>query len=612
MKKGWASRLANPLILAGLTLALALLAGLQYRWIGELSEAEKARLERSLERSAQRFRAQFNRRLEQFASSLSPDMSDLSSETYLQRTADKLTPAAASDLRVGRAWVLRYDREDGALLYRWNPGAGEWTSIEADAPGVPEALQQPFRGFGRRGFGGRPTGWSFLAAGPYLALPLIHLSRVDRRLRPDLLALLFVEPDAQAMREVLFPSLFAEAFGEIDELRYQAIVVEQGETSQIIYSSDPEARIADFSRADVRLPLLWRRDEVQPRGGPERPRGRGPDNWRRGEPPSPRPGGPGFGPGPGPSGPRFGSGPSLEGPEPSEAGVWPGPGPEWVFMVRHRSGSLDAVVGRLRRRNLVISGGIMALLICGMAAVLVSTRRAQRLAEMQMEFVAGVSHDLRTPLAVIRSAGDNLAEGVVAADDQVREYGRLIRSEGRRLSGMVEQTLQFAAVQAGKRQYRIEVVAPAEVFHRAVEEIRPTVEEAGFSLEVELPDNLPLVAVDVSAASHALQNLIGNAVKYGGEARWVGVSAREAGGDVEVTVRDRGPGVDPQELPRIFEPFFRGRRATEQQIKGSGLGLALARSDAEGFGGKLTVESSPGQGSAFTLLLPGAKDNQPT
>jgi len=599
VKKAWVSRLANPLILAGLTLALALLAGLQYRWIGELSEAEKARLERSLERSARRFRAHFNRRLEQLAAGLAPDMSGLSSETYLQATASRLAASAGgTDLRVARAWMRRYEPGEGSEMYLWTPGAGNWEAVQETDPGAPQALVQPFRGFGRRGFGGRSTGWSFLAEGPYLALPLVHLSREGPRVRPDLLALMFVELDAEAIRDGLFPALFAEAFGEIDELRYQAVVVEQAQPPRIVYSSDAEARVADFSRADVHLPLLWSRDELQARGGPERPRGPGP---------RPGTGGPGFGPGLPPGGPN-----EPDRAAPGEANVSPGPGPDWVFLARHRSGSLDAVVGRLRRRNLVISGGIMALLICGMAAVLVSTRRAQRLAEMQMEFVAGVSHNLRTPLAVIRSAGDNLAEGVVAADDQVREYGRLIRSEGRRLSGMVEQTLQFAAVQAGKRQYRIEAIATADLVRRAVDEIMPTIEEAGFSLELDLPDNLPAVDVDVSAASHALQNLIGNAVKYGGDARWVGVSARQSGGDVEVTVRDRGPGVDPQELPRIFEPFFRGRRASEQQIKGSGLGLALARSDAEGFGGKLTVESAEGRGAAFTLLLPGAKDDPRT
>lgn len=608
MKKGWAPGLANPLILAGLTLLLALLAGLQYRWIGELSEAEKARLERSLERSARRFRAHFSRRLEEFATSLTPDMASLSSETYLQATASRLAAANdTSNLRVSQAWLRRYSLDDGMEMYRWAPGPGSWEAVEESVPDAPRALVQPFRGFGRRGFGGRSNGWTFLSEGPYLAVPLVSFSRGGPRTRPDLLALMFVELDAESVREALFPALFAETFGEIDELRYQAVVVEQAQPPRIIYSSDPEARVEDFSRSDVHLPLFWPRDE-QPRSGPDIIR-RGAASGRRGERSRPGlddplgPGGPGFGPG----------APTVNRLEPPDGlRVAPGPGPEWVFMARHRAGSLDAVVSRLRRRNLVISGGIMALLICGMAAVLVSTRRAQRLAEMQMEFVAGVSHDLRTPLAVIRSAGDNLAEGVVAADDQVREYGRLIRSEGRRLSGMVEQTLQFAAVQAGKRQYRIEAIAAHDLVRRAVEEIMPTVEESGFQLELDLLENLPAVDVDVSAASHALQNLIGNAVKYGGEARWVGVSAKNSDGGVVVTVRDRGPGIDPQELSRIFDPFFRGRSATEQQIKGSGLGLALARSDAAGFGGKLTVESSEGAGSAFTLLLPGAKDNQAT
>ena len=607
MKKGLASRLANPLIVAGMALALALLAGLQYRWIGELSGAEKARLERTLEASARRFRGEFNRRLQRFSADLTPDFRRLTPDSFQEVTSQRIAAARVSEgLRVQTAWIRRFDLSGEAPLLRLGSGGRAWEAVDIAAPEVPMLISQPVRSFGRRGFGGgRPSSWSLLAEGPYLVHPLLSFARAQGRQRPDILGLLFVELNAAAIRDELFPALFAEAFGELEELRYQAIVLEEGPAPRLVYASDGDARIDDFTQATLRLPLLWNREEAEGRGPGGRPPGFRPNE---GGPPERRPGdgGPGDRRRGDPS-PSDGGFAGLDG---TDSPVSPGPGPEWIFMVRHRAGSLDAVVARLRRRNLVISGGILALLIAGMAAVLVSTRRAQRLAEMQMDFVAGVSHDLRTPLAVIRSAGDNLAEGVVSTDEQVREYGRLVRSEGRRLTGMVEQTLQFAAVQAGKRQYRIQPIAAAELIRQAVDEAQPTAEEAGFTIELDLPERLPAVDVDSSAASQILQNLIGNAVKYGGEARWVGVSARAVDGGVAIEVRDRGPGVDPQELPRIFEPFFRGRHATEQQIKGSGLGLALARSDAEGFGGKLTVERRPGEGAAFTLWMPAAKESE--
>jgi signal transduction histidine kinase len=585
--KPWYSRLANPLILGGMALALLVLASLQYRWIGELSEAEKARLEKSLERSAQRFRTQFNRRLQGFAAGLTPDVHSLTRENLERSTADRFgARAGAADpaLRVRNAWLRRIGPGLQSRLLRLSADGGSWEPVDDNDAGLPVQLMGLMRGMGRRGMGlgpARPSVWTFLADGPYLVQPLARMSRETGRFRPEFLALLYVEPDLEAMRRVLFPELFADAFDHLDDVSFQAAVVEQGQAARLIYASDEELNLDPSAGAAVRLPLLWTWDEAE--------------RLRRG---------------------RSGMEDEDEdealalGPFAGGVAVTAGPGPEWILLVRHRAGSLDAVVQRLRRRNLVISGGILAVLITGLGAVLVSARRARRLAETQMEFVAGVSHNLRTPLAVIRSAGDNLAEGVVAAPDQVREYGRLIRSEGRRLTGMVEQTLQFAAVQAGKRQFRIQPTPAADLIRRAVGEARPAAEEEGFEIETDLPAGLPFVAVDPDAASHCLQNLIGNAVKYGGSARWVGVSARETGDAVAVTVRDRGPGIDAEELPRIFEPFFRGRRAVEEQIKGSGLGLALARSDADGFGAKLTVDSVEGEGAAFTLRLPLAKDSQ--
>jgi hypothetical protein len=122
---------------------------------------------------------------------------------------------------------------------------------------------------------------------------------------------------------------------------------------------------------------------------------------------------------------------------------------QWRLVVQHRAGSLEAAVDATRRRNLAISSGILGLLGVSVGFLIVSTRRAQRLARQQMEFVAAVSHELRTPLAVIRSAGDNLAEGVVGDERQVRKYGDLVRGEGRRLTEMVEQILEFAGIHSG-------------------------------------------------------------------------------------------------------------------------------------------------------------------
>src|SRR5207245_11253829 len=121
----------------------------------------------------------------------------------------------------------------------------------------------------------------------------------------------------------------------------------------------------------------------------------------------------------------------------------------WQVRLRHRSGSLEAIVTQSRRRNLAISLGVLGLLGTAFILVIAAAHRQRRLARQQMEFVAAVSHELRTPLAVICSAGENLADGVVAESQQVKRYGSLIGTEGRRIGDMVERVLQFAGISSG-------------------------------------------------------------------------------------------------------------------------------------------------------------------
>jgi signal transduction histidine kinase len=276
----------------------------------------------------------------------------------------------------------------------------------------------------------------------------------------------------------------------------------------------------------------------------------------------------------------------------------------WELLARHRKGSLDAAVAGLRRRNLEISFGVLLVLGVTMAMVIVNTRRAQRLAMLQMDFVAGVSHELRTPLAVIRSAADNIADGIVSDKAKLARYGKLIRDHTRKLNSLVEQILSFAAAQKQNHHYNFVRVQPPEILESVLRDSAEMIQSAGFTLDKEIEPNLPAVVVDMSAVSHCLQNLISNAVKYGGDARWIGVRAHATGKEVQISVQDKGIGMEASELRHIFDPFYRTPSVVAAQIHGTGLGLALARSMAEAIGGRLTVSSRLGKGSTFTLHLP--------
>jgi two-component system sensor histidine kinase SenX3 len=277
--------------------------------------------------------------------------------------------------------------------------------------------------------------------------------------------------------------------------------------------------------------------------------------------------------------------------------------PRWQLMVKHPAGSLESAVSQVRRRNLAISSGILAILGVSIGFLVASTRRAQDLARKQMEFVAAVSHELRTPLAVIRSAADNLADGVVREDTQVRQYGELVRGEGRRLTEMVEQILELAGIQSGQRGFALRPVTLLPVVHDVLRASQPLIEEAGLQVQVDVPE-LPPVLGDEPAIRRVVQNLVGNAIKYGKSGGWIGISARSTAREVQLTVADRGIGIEPDVQPHIFEPFYRAPGVIEAQIQGAGLGLSLVQRIVDAHGGRIVVESTPGSGSTFTVHLP--------
>ena len=289
-------------------------------------------------------------------------------------------------------------------------------------------------------------------------------------------------------------------------------------------------------------------------------------------------------------------------------------GARWRVVASHPSGSLDAAIASAHRNNLAVSFGILLLLAASLILVLLSTRRLQALARQQLEFTASVTHELLTPLAAMRSAGQNLADGVVTESPQVKRYGRLIEDEGRRLTNMVGQVLEFAGIQAGRREYSLRRTSLPEIIESALDEYRSVLEEKGFAIETQVEDDLPQIMADPAALKRALQNLIANAVKYGAAGSWIGIEARQApsqhGPELRLSVADRGPGIATGDLSRLFEPFFRGRNGVGDQIPGSGLGLSLVRHIALGHGGRVSIKTDLGSGSNFTIHLPAAADDE--
>lgn len=275
----------------------------------------------------------------------------------------------------------------------------------------------------------------------------------------------------------------------------------------------------------------------------------------------------------------------------------------WTLNVQHSAGSLDKFIAGTRNKNLGVSFGILGLLAVSIVLIFVSAQRAKLFAQRQIDFVSSVSHEFRTPLAVIYSAGENLADGVAKEETQVSRYGNLIKGEGRKLSQMVEQILEFAGANSGKKKYDLREQNVKEIIENAVAECQSLIDEKGFTVESEIAENLPLIKADSNALSQAIQNLIFNSLKYSNGEKWLKISAKNGNGKIKIAVEDKGIGIAPKDLKHIFEPFFRAKAVVDEQIHGNGLGLSLVKETIEAHGGKISAESEIGKGSKFIIML---------
>ncbi len=280
---------------------------------------------------------------------------------------------------------------------------------------------------------------------------------------------------------------------------------------------------------------------------------------------------------------------------------------EWRLQGAPRLASqLDAQDRSQRLMQLGLVATSLAVVVLGLSFLLFALRKERRVHALQSEFVANVSHELKTPLSVIRMFAEMLASGRVRRPEQRRQYLEIVQRESERLSALIENVLDFAALEGGRLRYRMSPGDIGDAVERAVETFRLRIDEPT-QVRLRIAGPLPLVQLDSDAMLLAVVNLLDNASKYG--AAPYDVSVEPAGDRVLVRVRDHGEGIPREERKRVFERFYRGRRS--RGARGSGIGLAVVKHVAESHDGRVWAENAPDGGACFVLSLPAAEDAAP-
>ena len=246
----------------------------------------------------------------------------------------------------------------------------------------------------------------------------------------------------------------------------------------------------------------------------------------------------------------------------------------------------------------------IAVIIGGVCITVRDMARQLELTKLKSEFISSVSHDLKTPLALIRMFSETLQMGRVRDREKEQEYYRVIAKESERLTHLINNVLDFSRLEAGRKTYELKPVDVAEVVESAVDACNFELTKSGFEVVLNIADDLPEMMLDREAIGQAIINLLNNAVKYSKDTKTVTVQVRRESPDVIIDVVDQGIGVAKEEQARIFDKFYRAPDDHVRETTGSGLGLALVKHAVEAHAGQVAVESAVGEGSRFSIILP--------
>jgi signal transduction histidine kinase len=279
--------------------------------------------------------------------------------------------------------------------------------------------------------------------------------------------------------------------------------------------------------------------------------------------------------------------------------------PSWQVVLFHPDGrSVGELMWREKAASLAFLGGTLLVMLLGVGLTVRAAAHEAALSRLKSDFVSNVSHEFKTPLALIRMFGETLEAGTVEDESKRREFYSIIRAESERLTHLINRVLDFSRIDAGVKQYDFRKADVADVARKTLDTYRLQVRDLGFTIDAQLPSHPVIGGIDPDAVSEALLNLLDNATKYSGDSRQIGVIVAATESVVTVSVEDHGVGIPKEDLPNIFGKFYRAHTQQTRETPGSGLGLTLVKHIVEAHGGRIEVHSELGRGSRFSFDVP--------
>jgi signal transduction histidine kinase len=278
--------------------------------------------------------------------------------------------------------------------------------------------------------------------------------------------------------------------------------------------------------------------------------------------------------------------------------------PGWSLTIAESAGGPANGGGFRRSLNYARVGVPLFVLACGLVMTVAIMRRELALARLQSAFVSAVTHEFKSPITAVRLLMERLTNGHLTAADAPGRYHRAIGLEIDRLENLVNRLLNAQRLQSGGKQHEPAPVSLPALVSEAVSGMRPQADAKQITLSTRSAPDIPIVHVDVQSVSDAVRNLVDNAIKYSPAGTTVEVGISRERDRVVMSVADEGVGLEADEVTRLFEPFYRGRRGDRANVHGTGLGLALVKATAEAHGGTVTAEARTPHGSLFSMLLP--------